>query len=140
MSWQMCLDEGRARSVAPDIERARGLLAMCEGKMTWLKGQKITDSSASPILANYFDVLSELCDAILSFLGFRVSASSRDCIVFFLKDKLKEELVAETFDRYRKIRNRINYYGKLVSLEAASAGAKEIAEAYGRLKTKHAKF
>jgi len=140
MSWQACLDEGRVRKILPDIERARSLAAMCERKLNWLAGQRIADVTASPILANYFDVLGELCDTIVVSRGFKVSAASRDCVVCFIADVLREKEISEIYDHYRKIRNRINYYGKGVSQDAASKGAEEIRGAFTKLKSKYAKF
>ena len=140
MSWQACLDEGRAKKVSPDLERAHSVRAMSERKFRWLAIQKMDAETASPILANYFDALSELCDSMLLARGLRVSAAARDCVTCFIADVLKEGTLAEIFDRYRLIRNRINYYGKIVTLDTASEGVKEILEVFTKLKSKYAKF
>ena len=44
------------------------------------------------------------------------------------------------FDRLRKIRNKINYYGQLVSVEEAKENIKEIKEIIDSLTNKYLKF
>ena len=65
---------------------------------------------------------------------------SRECITAFLIESLHENERAESFDHYRKIRNRINYCGRKISSEVAIKGAKEITEAFKALKARYAKF
>jgi len=36
-----------------------------------------------------------------------------------LREKLNQEVLSLKFDRFRKIRNGLNYYGKSISLEQA---------------------
>ena len=55
-----------------------------------------------------------------------------------MKEK-NENLIAEKFDRFRKIRNGINYYGKNITSEECKENIKEIIKLINMLKEKYLK-
>ena len=46
--------------------------------------------------------------------------------VIFLRDILKEQSVSMKFDRYRRLRNGINYYGEDIDIETVKEAIIEI--------------
>lgn len=61
------------------------------------------------ILENSYEAMREAADAILYLEGFK-SYSHEASIVYLLKKGFNESEITE-FDRFRKIRNSIKYYG-----------------------------
>ena len=49
-----------------------------------------------------------------------------ESIGFFLRDILKEQSVYNKFNRYRKLRNGINYYGDNIEIETVKEAISEI--------------
>ena len=49
-----------------------------------------------------------------------------ESISYFLRDILKEQSISMRFDRYRKLRNGINYYGEDVDIETVKEAIIEI--------------
>ena len=74
-------------------------------------------------MSNYYDILRSVLEAISSIDGFKIY--SHEAFTFFLKDK-NELNVANKFDRYRQIRNKINYYGKEISIEETKENTQDI--------------
>ena len=62
------------------------------------------------VLENAYEAMKEAADAILYFDGFK-SFSHEASIIYLLKKGFSEKEINE-FDRFRKIRNDIKYYGK----------------------------
>ena len=50
-----------------------------------------------------------------------------------------ENLIAEKFERHRKIRNRINYYGKSIAAEEVNENKEDIKKVINILKVKYLK-
>ena len=68
----------------------------------------------------------ECCESIGYIKGHKFF--SHEVITYFIEDTLKNEKIAKRFDRYRKIRNGINYYGENVDVETVKGAIKEIPE------------
>ncbi|MBI4453716.1 hypothetical protein HY636_03670, partial [Candidatus Woesearchaeota archaeon] len=68
----------------------------------------------------------EYCEAIGYLKGYKFL--DHESITYFLRDILKEEHISKKFDRYRKLRNGINYYGDDVNIETIKEAIIEIPE------------
>ena len=68
--------------------------------------------------------MREYCEAIGYLNGYKFL--DHESIGFFLRDRLKEGVVFNKFDRYRKLRNGINYYGDDVEIETVKEAISEI--------------
>lgn len=53
---------------------------------------------------------------------------SHEAIIYFIDEILAERKISLKFDKYRKIRNGINYYGDDVAPETVKEALKEIPE------------
>jgi hypothetical protein len=66
-----------------------------------------------------YDALREILETIALEKGFKIY--NHECYTPFLKEILCELVYADTFDKLRKTRNSINYYGKKLTLTQAQA-------------------
>ena len=62
-----------------------------------------------------YDALREYLEALSIMNGYKMY--NHECYSAFLKEILNKQTEAETFDKVRKIRNSINYYGKKVDAQ-----------------------
>ena len=71
-----------------------------------------------------YEGLIEYCEAIGYSKGYKFL--DHESIGYFLRDILKEQSVYVKFDRYRKLRNGINYYGNDIDMETVKEAIIEI--------------
>ena len=81
-----------------------------------------------------YECLRQIIEAIALKEGFKVY--SHEAYTHYLKDK-KEISIAEKFDRYRKLRNGINYYGKAVTTQITKEAIYQINKIIEKLKDKY---
>ena len=91
--------------------------------LKYLGSVKIDEYSARKVLTNYYDVLRSLLEAMALKEGYKVY--SHEAFVVFLKEKGEDNLSLK-FDRYRKKRNKVNYYGAAVSIEESEDYSSDI--------------
>ena len=128
------IEKGQVRKASKDIALVKSLVYTAENDLKFLDNLDINDNSARKIMSNYYDVLRSIVEAISALDGYKIY--SHEAFTYFLKEK-KEELIALKFDRFRKIRNGINYYGKNISVEEVKENVKEIIKLIKELKTKY---
>jgi len=126
MKFEDFIKQGQARRASPDISLIKSLYKNTLNDLEYLKNQQINEISARKIVSNYYDCLRSILEAIASLNGFKIY--QHEAFTFFLKEK-DEEIQSIKFDRFRKIRNKINYYGGDILKEEA----KEISEEIKRL-------
>ena len=131
-TWKECMDEGKVRTASIDKGMSLSLIEMSDNRMDFLESQKISDRNASIIMSEYYEAMREVCEALITLKGFR--CYSHECITFFIKEILEQEEIAIIFDRYRKVRNKINYYGKKVKPDFALQGKEDIKNIISELK------
>jgi len=125
MDFDEFLKKGLVRKSPPDFMLARSLFSTAKKDLQFLRSLEINENSSRKIMANYYEVLRSILEAISSIDGFKIY--SHEAFTYFLKQK-EEELLSIQFDRFRKIRNSINYYGKDISIEETKENIKEIEE------------
>lgn len=135
MKWEDCVDGKKIRQASPDRSLIKSLLEMSENKINVISSLTLNDTTASVVFVEYYEALREVVEAIASKNGFKVY--SHECLTSMLQELAKEIMIAQKFDRFRKLRNGVNYYGKQVSLEEAKKAVKEIPLIIKELKEKH---
>ncbi len=110
------------------------LIATAELDLKFLEKLKIDEYSARKIMSNYYDVLRSLLEAIALKEGYKVY--SHEAFTFYLKEKGESEISLK-FDRFRKKRNSINYYGESISIEEVKEYSEEIRKIITELKGKY---
>ncbi len=135
MRFEDLMKEGKVRKGRPDVSLAKSLVAMSDRQLSFVSGTRLNTDNASPALVSYYEALREICEAICAKEGYKVY--SHEAFTLYLKDNLKEDLLAEKFDRLRRLRNQINYYGEPVSLQEAEAAAAQVIGLIASLKRKY---
>lgn len=106
------IKSGKVKKGAKDIQLAKSLLDTSEQDLQFINSLLLTEISARRLVANYYEILRSLIEALAALDGLKVY--SHEAFTYYLKEKnLTNESV--NFDRIRKIRNNINYYGKDIS-------------------------
>lgn len=127
------IEKKQVRKASKDIPLAKSLLRTAEIDLEFLKKLKIDDISARKIMTNYYDVLRSILEAIAILKGYKIY--SHEAFTYFLKEE--EDLIAKKFDRLRRIRNGINYYGKSISIEEVGEIISQISKLIKILKEKY---
>ncbi|MBI5797775.1 hypothetical protein HZA98_02635 [Candidatus Woesearchaeota archaeon] len=85
-------------------------------------------------MSNYYDVLRSLLEAMVLRDGYKVY--SHEAFTFYLREKGENEISLK-FDRFRKKRNAINYYGENISVEEVKEYSEEMRSIINELKEKY---
>ena len=125
---------GQVKKVTKDLSLAKSLIITSRQDLEFLKDLEINDVSARKIMSNYYEVLRSILEAIVALDGYKIY--SHEAFTYFLIEK-KEEIIATKFDRFRKIRNKINYYGKNISIEEVNENVTEILNIIKKLEQKY---
>ena len=127
MDLEECYRKGFIRKCRIDIELIKSVMEMSAIKEEEVKNAKINERNISVYVSMAYDSLREIMEAICISKGFKVT--SHLCIGELLKTLVKDfDFVS--FDRFRYIRNGINYYGTKVDLSQG----KEIIEKMMRMR------
>lgn len=136
MRFEDFIKKGEVRKSSLDISLIKSLYKNTINDLKYLKKQEINEISARKIVSNYYDCLRSILEAIALLDGYKIY--QHEAFTFFLKEK-GEDLLSLKFDRFRKIRNRINYYGGDISIDTAKEFVEEIIESIEYLIKKYLK-
>lgn len=125
------LESGNARRSIKDKALAKSLLSTADSDLRFVSSLEITPDSARKITANYYDVARSLVEAIAALNGLKIY--KHEGFTAFLKDCGRNYL-AEKFDRFRKIRNGIEYFGNTVSVEKTKQKVEDMKELIAKLR------
>ncbi len=133
MSFEESIKLGYAKEIKPNKNRAQALhLSSKEALKTALEIE-LKNHTSKTILRELYESLRELCEAIGYKKGYKFS--SHESITHFLISFLNQKNQGIKFDRYRKLRNDINYYGKQINKETVIKARIEIPEIYKELES-----
>jgi len=125
MLFEDFIKNQQVRKSNPDKILAKSLVDTAKKDLKFLKTLKINENSSRKIMTNYYDVLRSILEAISALEGYKIY--SHEAFTYFLKEK-GEDLISIKFDRLRRIRNQINYYGKDISIQETKENIDEIQE------------
>ncbi len=123
MNFDDFVIEGKIIIGEKDIQKARALIKMSKANMGITTSLKLNDDSASIIFSMLYESFRQIVEAMCLAEGYKVY--SHEALTAYLLKKFEEQ-AAEVFDRYRKLRNGVNYYGKPVSLDVAIGAKNEV--------------
>jgi hypothetical protein len=109
MNFENILAEGKAKKVMPNKIRASSLFSSSIQAIKTAKAIQLNPDSLKSILRELYEGLREYCEAIGYLKGYKFQ--DHESITYFLREVLKEQSISMKFDRYRKLRNGVNYYG-----------------------------
>ena len=132
MDFHECLESGTAKEVPINILRAKSLIKSSKQAIKTAEIIRLNEDSAKSVFRELYEGLREFIEAI----GFSKGYKFLDhiSITYFLKEILKEPLISRKFDRYRKLRNGINYYGNDIDTSTVKEALKEIPLMVNKLK------
>jgi len=132
MNFKTCIKEGKVRKISIDTIRAKSVMFSSEQAVSTAKEIFLKENSLKTILRELYEGLREYCEALGYLTGYKFL--DHTSIVYFLKDILKEESISLKFDRYRRLRNGINYYGREINIQTVKEALKEIPKIINLLK------
>lgn len=137
MKWQDFIDEEKVKKTNKDKSKIKSLIEMSNNLLKVISKIKIDEISSSIILSNYYEALRQIVEAIA--ISFSYKVYSHEAFTSFLLEILNEDIISKKFDRYRWLRNGVNYYGKKIEVEVSKDAKKEIFDIIKILKKKYLK-
>ena len=131
------INEGNAKKVPIDKFKAKSLLKSADEAIYAARKLPLESRTLKSIIRELYEALRQYCEALGYCNGYKFL--SHEVITSYLEEMINEPRLAAKFDRYRKIRNGINYYGDDVSEETAREALKEIPDLVEKLR-KHIKI
>ena len=132
MNFENSLNDGKAKKVMPNSIRASSLFKSSIQAIETAKVIQLNPNTLKSVLRELYEGLREYCEAIGYLRGYKFL--DHESIGYFLRDILKEQSVSMKFDRYRRLRNGINYYGEDINIETVKEAIIEIPELVKKLK------
>lgn len=118
----------------PDLQKSKALVKMSAQTLSIVQKIEMTPASASLVLSQCYECLRQILEAIALKEGYKVY--SHEAFTYYLI-ALEEHTFSEHFDRLRKLRNGINYYGKAVSKEVSESALEQVNRLIKELKEKY---
>jgi len=113
MDWKECCDKRIVKDVEPDADFIKSLIMSSKNKLESESRLEMSDITAASKLSLAYDSLRELLEAFALKKGYKVY--NHECYAAFLKEIIGESSKGDEFDDVRKVRNALNYYGKVIS-------------------------
>jgi len=123
MDWEECGKKKIIKHVMPDENLSQSLVDGSRKKRLSAERLPIDEITAGSVIILLYDSARELLEALVIREGYKVY--NHECYVAFLTH-INERKLAQSFDRLRKIRNGINYYGKDLLPQEAEDIAQDI--------------
>ena len=137
MKFEDFIKEGKVRKATPDRFMAESIIKNTFEDLKFLEQTKLTELSKRKLVTNYYDSLRSLLEAISILKGYKIY--SHEAFTPFLEEELKDKILSIKFDRFRKIRNGLNYYGKSIQLNEAKEIIEELKRVINEIKQKFIK-
>ena len=124
MNFENSLANGKAKKVTPNKIRASSFFKSSVQAIETAKVIQLNPNTLKSILRELYEGLREYCEALGYLMGYKFI--DHESIGYFLRDILKVQSVSMKFDRYRRLRNGINYYGEDMDIETVKEAIIEI--------------
>lgn len=124
MNFENSLVNGKAKKIMPNKIRASSIFKSSIQAIETARVIQLNQNTLKSILRELYEGLREYCEAIGYLRGYKFL--DHESIGYFLRDILKEQSVSMKFDRYRRLRNGINYYGEDIDIETVKEAIIEI--------------
>ncbi len=124
MDWSECLGSSVAKKVAPDNEMVKSLILSANNKLKTAESIETNEITAGSKLSLAYDSLRETLEALAIKTGYKIY--NHECYTCFIREIMHKTEEAQGFDRLRRIRNKVNYYGQSLSVDEITSLIKEI--------------
>ena len=122
--FDQSLAEGYVKRIPISTLRAKSLIKSAEEAIATAKDIPLKEGKLKSIFRELYEGLREYCEAMGYLKGYKFQ--THEVITHFISDILKEENISKKFDRYRRLRNGINYYGESIAKETVQEALEEI--------------
>lgn len=112
--------------ISPDLEKSKSLFNTSKRTLKFAEKNILDKETAGILLGNYYESLIEILHSHSYKKGFKIL--DHKTFVEYIAEVFASKTYSELFDKYRRIRNNIIYYGKLTELGIAKQGIKDIKE------------
>jgi len=122
MDWRECIKD----KMVKDVKKDTGLINSVKetAKLKIRSAEILPDELYLVKIILFYDALREYLECLSLERGYKIY--NHECYTAFLKEILNLSREADIFDRLRKTRNGINYYGLKVSREEAKEIIKDL--------------
>jgi hypothetical protein len=110
MDWKECKNKRLVKEVSIDNSLVRSLISSSAKKFESNNRLKLDKVTATTKISIAYESLREILEAIALLKGYKIY--NHECFCAFLDEICKDKESSNNFDRFRLIRNKINYYGK----------------------------
>ena len=116
MDWRECV----TKKIVKDVKLDKNLIISIReiAKIKVLSADALPKELFIGKISLLYDALREILEAIALEKGYKIY--NHECYSAFLKEIINLPIEADSFDKLRKIRNDINYYGKNLNQEEAN--------------------
>ncbi len=115
MDWQECLRKRIVKNTSIDSHKITSILEISKEKLK--VALLLEDKHYYGKLPLLYETLRELLECLA--LQHRYKIYNHECYTAFLKEIMHESSLGDSFDKFRILRNGINYYGKKITFEEA---------------------
>lgn len=137
LGWNEYINQGTVRKTISNKGKIKALIQISIDRIDTISEINLNEKNASVLFTNYYDVLREICEAIALLNGYKIYL--HEAIGLFLREILNENHNFIKFDKFRVMRNGVNYYGKPVEFNEALQSIKDINQMVLELKSKYLK-
>ncbi len=124
MDFKYCLKQGSVKKVPVNTIRAKSLVKSSKQAIETAIEITIKENTLKTIFRELYEGLREYVEALGFIKGYKFL--NHESMTYFLREILKEESISNKFDRYRKLRNGINYYGDDIEIKTVKESINEI--------------
>jgi hypothetical protein len=132
MSFENLIKEGFVKKVPLDIFRAKSLIKSSEQALATARIIPLKEETLKTIFRELYESLRGYCEALGYIKGYKFL--NHESITDFLHEILEEKEISLKFDRYRKLRNGINYYGNTIEIQTVKDALIDIPSLIYKLK------
>ena len=123
-NFKECINNGKAKKILANTIRAESLIKSSRQAILTAKSIPLSETSLKTVFRELYEGLRQHCEAIGYSKGYKFL--DHLSITYFLRDILKQPSISAKFDRYRKLRNGINYYGNDIQITTIKEAINEI--------------
>jgi len=124
MDWKECKDKKFIKEITQDTYLIDSLIKSSKKRFESSKRLKLDNITVSAKISLIYESIRELLEAFAIKKGFKIY--NHECFCAFLDEICKDKVSSEEFNRFRKIRNQVNYYGRETSIEEAKIIIKDL--------------
>ena len=132
MIFENLIKVGFVKKVLKDIVRAKSLIKSSEQALNTARIIPIKEETLKTIFRELYESLRQYCEALGYSEGYKFL--NHESITSFLNEILGEKEISLKFDRYRKLRNGINYYGNNIEISTVKEALRDIPLIISKLK------